>query len=65
MYIVIRLFLKDRPPVQFGSKSQNLHLYEVIEIILKKRCRHPQQQISQTGNDLGEKSGILETLWYD
>ena len=35
--------------------SQNLHLYEVIEII-KKRCqRHPQQQISQTGNDLGEK----------
>ena len=37
MYIVIRLFLKDRPPMQFGSKSQNLHLYEVIEIIKKKK----------------------------
>ena len=55
MYIVIRLFLKDRPPVQFGSKAQNLHLYEVIKIIEKICHRHPQQQISQTGNDLGEK----------
>ena len=58
MYIVIRLFLKDSPPVQFDSKSQNLHLYEVIEILLKKS--HPQQPISKTGNDLGENGGILE-----
>ena len=30
-------------------------LNEVIEIIFKKCQSHPQQQISQTGNDLGEK----------